>query len=124
MVLNGSHLFQQVLLSGKYLMSDFGGLRSKHFYVYNLFLGHLQFRLQLYNMLPLLAYLCLASLRRLAHLLNVRPELLNFMQVGCSGFLKAPAHLVLDIHFGSSHLSFQFTDQEVLSFQLGHQSPN
>jgi hypothetical protein len=124
MVLNGSHLCQQVLLSRKYLMSDFGALLSEHFYVYNLFLGHLQFRLQLYNLLPLLAYLCLASLHRLVHLLEVGPELLDFTQVDCLGFLKAPSHLVPDIRFGSSYLSFQFTDQEVLSFQLGRQSPN
>ena len=105
-------------------MLDFGGLRSEHFYFYNLFVDHLQFRLQLYNLFPLLAYLCLDSLRRLAHLLEVGPELLYFMQVDCSGFLKAPAHLVPDIRFGSSYLSFQFTDHEVLLFQLGRQSPN
>jgi hypothetical protein len=43
-------------------MLNFGGLRYEHFYVYNLFLDHLQFRLQLYNLLPLMAYLCLDSL--------------------------------------------------------------
>jgi hypothetical protein len=54
----------------------------------------------------MLAYLCLANLRRLAHLLEVRHELLDLLKVGYSGLLKDFGHLIPEIYFSSSHFSF------------------